>query len=145
MLRQELQTTDAAAAPRLHALASRWHEEHGDIEQAVTHAIESKDVARASLLVTRASIPLLSIGRGGTVTRWLEALSWRGAEADPQLGIVRALTAGMTGRGRDEIERWLEVAAAGPEDGPACERDLIASLWGRDDQVAVPDSGDRRS
>ena len=118
MLRQELEATDAAAAPRLHARASRWHEEQGDIEQAVTHAIESKDVDRASMLVTRASVPLLSIGRGGTVTRWLEALSWPGAEADQQLGIVRALTAGMTGRGRDEIERWLEVAAAGPEIGP---------------------------
>ena len=118
MLRQELETTDAAAAPRLHARRIALARGAGDIEEAVTHAIESKDVDRASMLVTRASIPLLSIGRGGTVTRWLEALSWRGAEADPQLGIVRALTAGMTGRGREEIESWLEVAADGPEEGP---------------------------
>ena len=65
------------------------------------------------------SIPLISIGRGETVNRWLEALSWPAAEADPQLGITRALAAGMSGRGRDEIERWLEVAGAGSDDpGP---------------------------
>ena len=118
MLRRELEATDAAAVPRLHARASQWYEEHGDIEQAVKHAIEGRDVDRASMLVTRASVPLISIGRGETVNRWLEALSWPAAEADPQLGIMRALAAGMSGRGRDEIEHWLEVAAGGPDLGP---------------------------
>ncbi len=118
MLRRELEATDAAAVPRLHARASHWYEEHGDIERAVEHAIESRDVDRASTLVTRTSVPMLSIGRAGTVTRWLEALSWPSAEADPQLGITRALVAGMSRRGRDEIEHWLNVADAGPDSGP---------------------------
>ena len=115
MLRRELEATDAAAVPRLHARASQWYEEQGDIEQAVKHAIESRDVGRASTLVTRASIPLISVGRGETVNRWLETLSWPGAEADPQLAITRALAAGMSRRGRDEIEQWLEVAGTGPD------------------------------
>ena len=118
MLRRELEATDAAAVPRLHALASRWYEEDGDVEQAVMHAIESRDVDRASTLVTQASVTLISVGRGATVDRWLTALSWPAAEADPQLGITRALAAGMNGRGRDEIERWLGVAASGEDVGP---------------------------
>ena len=118
MLRRELEATDAAAVPRLLARASHWHEDQGDIEQAVTYAIESRSVDRASMLVTRASVTLVSIGRGETVTRWLEALSWPAAEADPQLAFTRALAAGMSGRGRDEIEHWLEVATAGADMGP---------------------------
>jgi LuxR family maltose regulon positive regulatory protein len=117
VLRRELEATDAAVLPELHARASAWHEERGDIEHAVQHAIASRDLERASALVTRSSVSLISVGRSETVNRWLEALSWPAAETDPQLGITRALAAGMSGRGRDEIERWLGVAA-GPDIGP---------------------------
>ena len=119
VLRRELEATDPAVVPRIHARASQWYEEQGDIEHAVRHAIESRDIDRAGPLVNRAAIALISVGRGETVNRWLEALSWPAAEADPQLAITRALAAGMSGRGRDEIERWLEVAGAGSDDpGP---------------------------
>ncbi len=119
VLRRELEATDPAVVPRIHARASQWYEEQGDVEHAVRHAIESRDVDRAGPLANRAAIALISVGRGETVNRWLEALSWPAAEADPQLAITRALAAGMSGRGRDEIERWLEVAGAGSDDpGP---------------------------
>jgi LuxR family maltose regulon positive regulatory protein len=118
VLRRELEATDGAVVPQLHARASEWYEEHGDIEHAVQHAIASRDVDWASTLVTRSSVSMISVGRSETVSRWLETLSWPAAETDPQLGITRALAAGMSGRGRDEIERWLEVAAAGADIGP---------------------------
>jgi len=118
VLQGELAASDPEASLALHARASEWFEANGDVEAAVEHAIASKDLDRASELVTRVSVPLLSIGRSGTVNLWLEKLSWPSAQADPQLAISRALAAGMSGRGRDEIEHWLEVAAAGPEPGP---------------------------
>ena len=119
VLRRELEATDPTVVPRIHARASQWYEEQGDIEHAVRHAIESRDIDRAGPLVNRAAVALISVGRGETVNRWVEALSWPAAEADPQLAITRALAAGMSGRGRDEIERWLEVAGAGSDDpGP---------------------------
>src|SRR5262245_8887361 len=118
MLQRELEAMDRDAVPVLHSRASDWYEANGDLEAAVKHAIESRDVDRASTLVTRNSVAMISTGRTGSVDRWLDALSWPAAEADPQLAIIRALTAGMSGRGRDEIERWLEVAAAAPNIGP---------------------------
>ena len=118
VLQRELEVSDPDAPLVLHARASKWYEAHGDLEAAVKHAIESRDVDRARTLVTSAFVTLVSIGRVGTVNRWLEALSWPDAEADPQLAFTRALSAGMSGRGRDEIEHWLEIAGAGPELGP---------------------------
>jgi ATP/maltotriose-dependent transcriptional regulator MalT len=118
MLQRELEASDREAPLVLHARASDWYEANGDFEAAVKHAIESRDVARASSLVTRHSVSMISTGRTGSVNRWLDSLSWPEAEADPQLAFTRALAAGMTGRGRDEIERWLEVAAAAPDTGP---------------------------
>ena len=118
VLRRELARKDPATVRELHVRASRWHEEHGDVEHAVDHAIASGDLERSSALVTVATVPFLSLGRMLTLNRWFEQLSWPEAQADRQLAVVRALTAGLSGGGRDEIERWLRVAERGPEVGP---------------------------
>jgi len=118
VLRRELEAADPGSVPGLHARASRWYEEQGETERAIEHAIASRDLARASDLVLIAAVPLLSAGRMGTVNRWLESLSWPEAEADRQLAAMRALSARLSGRGRDEVERWLVVAEDGPDFGP---------------------------
>ena len=53
VLRRQLEATDPDAVAALHARASLWLEEHGDIERAIDHAIASRDVTRASTLVMR--------------------------------------------------------------------------------------------
>ena len=118
VLRRRLEATDAESVPGLHARASLWFEDHGDIEHAIGHAIASRDLVRASALVIQVAVPLLSEGRMQTVNRWFDLLSWPEALADPGLATMRALSAGLSGQGRDEIERWLRVAEAGPDDGP---------------------------
>ena len=118
LLRRELAAADPGSIPGLHARASLWLESNGDIERAIDHAIASRDVARASALVTRAAVPLLSTGRMETVNRWFEAFSWPEALADRPIALMRALAAGLSAHGRDEIERWLAIADAGPDVGP---------------------------
>jgi LuxR family maltose regulon positive regulatory protein len=118
VLRRELAAVDRKAVGELHTRASRWFEEHEDLERAVEHAIDSLDLARSSALVTVASVPMLSMGRMATVNRWYGLLSWPEAQADRQLAAVRALAAGLSGEGRDGIERWLRVAEDGPDFGP---------------------------
>ena len=76
VLRRQLEATDPDAVPGLHARASLWFEDHGDIEHAIDHAIASRDVTRASALVMRAAVPLLSAGRMTTLNRWFDSLSW---------------------------------------------------------------------
>jgi LuxR family transcriptional regulator, maltose regulon positive regulatory protein len=118
MLRRELTRVDPDAVPTLHARASLWFEEEGHVAPAITHAIASRDVRRASDLVTLHAQDYWSSGRIQTVTRWLDDLSWPDAEGDAQLAIMRATVLGLTGQDADELERWIAVAAARAHDGP---------------------------
>jgi LuxR family maltose regulon positive regulatory protein len=118
VLQRELQNADPDSVAGLHARASRWYEQHGDVDRAIDHAIASRDLERVSTLVLVAAVPMLSAGRMATLNRWFQMLSWPEARADRQLAIMRALTARLSGQGRHEVERWLAVAENGPDFGP---------------------------
>jgi LuxR family maltose regulon positive regulatory protein len=118
MLKRELEATNPEAVPELHARASSWLDANGEVDAAIDHAIAGRDVPRASALVARRGPALWSSGRVTTVARWLAALSWPEAEADRVLALARSQVAGLTGRGRDELEHWLRIAEAGPDEGP---------------------------
>ncbi|MGH2932464.1 MAG: LuxR C-terminal-related transcriptional regulator, partial [Gaiellaceae bacterium] len=118
VLRRELEATDPDTVPGLHARASLWFEDHGDVERAIDHAIACEDVTRTSMLVMRVAVPMLSAGRMTTLNRWFDSLSWPEAEGDRELATMRALTARLSGQGRDVVERWLRVAEDGPDYGP---------------------------
>ena len=118
VLRRELQAVDARAAPPLHARAADWYEAEGNLESAIPHAIASREVPRASDLIVAAAVPLLSTGRMATVERWFDQLDWAEALADRPLALVRALSARLSGRGRDDVERWLAIAERGSDLGP---------------------------
>ncbi len=126
MLRNELDMEEPEIVPTLHARASAWLEEHGDVEGAVEHAIASRDTRRVSELVTIQFRVLTNAGQVATLIRWLDQCSWPAAQAEPQLAVVRAAVAGQTGRPADEVERWLEVAPAGSQSGPLANG--VASL-----------------
>jgi LuxR family transcriptional regulator, maltose regulon positive regulatory protein len=118
VLRRELEATAPLSVGPLHERASRWYEEHGDVEHAIEHAIASRDAARASALIMGVAVQLLSAGRMATVNRWFGLLSWPEAMADRELAAMRALSARLSGLGRDVVERWLAVAEDGPDYGP---------------------------
>ena len=118
VLRRQLDVTDPESIPGLHARASLWREEHGDIEYAIDHAIASRDLARASTLVMQVAVPLIASGRMLTLNRWFDSLTWPEALKDRELAVVRALTARVSGQGRDTVEKWLRVAEDGPDFGP---------------------------
>ena len=117
-LLRELKATAPLSVGLLHARASRWYEEQGDVEQAIEHAIASRDTARASALIMSVGVQLVSAGRMATVNRWFDLLSWPEAVASRELAVLRALSARLSGLGRDEVERWLAVAEDGPDYGP---------------------------
>jgi LuxR family maltose regulon positive regulatory protein len=118
MLRNELEIEEPEIVPTLHARASEWLEEHGDVEGAVEHAIAGRDTGRVSELVTMQFRVLTNAGQVATLARWFDHLSWPAAQAEPQLAVVRAAVAAQMGRPADEVERWLEVASAGSRRGP---------------------------
>src|SRR5215472_1851940 len=111
-LRAELQITNPDLIPVLHARASCWFEQNGDLESATEHAIRARDLERSSRLVTGQLQPFIAIGRIATIERWLGDLSWPQAQQHPELATGRAAAAGVGGD-LQAAERWLDVAAAG--------------------------------
>jgi LuxR family maltose regulon positive regulatory protein len=118
VLRRELNKVEPELVPTLHERASRWFERANDVEDAINHAIEARDLPRATELLTRQFRSFVDSGRVFTLLRWLDELSWEEAVADPLLALERGTIAGITGRATDEIEPWLAAAERGSYDGP---------------------------
>jgi LuxR family maltose regulon positive regulatory protein len=87
------------------------------VEESIAHAIAARDVGRASDLVSRHALAIIRSGRIVTLARWLDELSWDEALADPQLAVIRALTAGELNSSSDAVESWLSIAENGSHDG----------------------------
>ena len=118
VLRRELEDSEPELVETLHARASRWFEEQGMLEEAVAHAIQARDVLRASDLITKHSRALIRSGRARLLEQWLEQLGWPEALEDPQLAVMRAFTLGVLNGSTEQIERNLAVAERGSHEGP---------------------------
>src|SRR5580765_1002857 len=151
MLRNELEIQEPETVPALHARASAWLEEHGEVDGAVEHAIASRDTERASELVATQFRVLTNAGQVATLARWLDQLSWPAAQGEPQLAIIRAAIAGQTGRPAGEVERWLDVASAGSRRGPLANGiaslesgvDIVRSIYLSQGPRAAAEAGER--
>jgi LuxR family transcriptional regulator, maltose regulon positive regulatory protein len=110
VLRRSLVQEEAEILPMLHSRASVWLEERGFVEQAIDHAIEARDVARASDLITIHLRSFVRSGRLVTLRRWLDALTWKEASSDPQLAVARALVLAFVNEPPERVEKWLQVA-----------------------------------
>ena len=119
VFRRQLETDDPEAVPGLHARASLWFEDHGEIERAIDHAIASGDLARASTLVLREGGPV-AIRRSNGDAQPLVRRRSPGRRPRPTVSSrsCARLSARLSGQGRDEVERWLRVAEDGPDYGP---------------------------
>lgn len=101
VLRAHLLEEDAASVPGLHWRASVWFEEHGDRDEAIAHALDGGDHARAAELIERAWRPA-GIARDERRMRgWLEALPAAVFQRRPVLAAAFAGVLMQTG----EVER----------------------------------------
>jgi LuxR family maltose regulon positive regulatory protein len=109
----ELSHRSPELVPALHARASRWYEDQGSPDRAITHAIAGGDVDLVAILLRRYAHPLYYTGRGTALYGWIE---WFAAharlEAYPEVAVAAMWLMIMLGR-PIELERW--VAAARPE------------------------------
>ncbi len=101
--------------PVLHRRASEWYAQHGDISEAIRHALAAEEVSLAADLIERAG-PAMRRGRlEATLLGWLRALPDDVVRERPVLGVDYAgvllsngVTEGVETRLRD-AERWLEA------------------------------------
>jgi LuxR family maltose regulon positive regulatory protein len=89
LLRLELRRTDPDAVPELHRAAAGWYAEHGEIVEAVRHALAAGEWRQAGGLLNDHYLSLLLNGQGGTVAAYLAAFPAE-ASADPELATVLA-------------------------------------------------------
>jgi LuxR family maltose regulon positive regulatory protein len=125
LLRHELDRAEPGLAAQLHRRASAWHQAHGNITEAIGHAIAADDPADARELIASGWHACFNEGLVETVESWLDRLPPQIVTQDARLCLVRAWVARNLGR-LEEVEPWVEAAEAGLPQGPL--REEIASI-----------------
>ena len=127
--RLTLQHPDEVAT--LHARASSWHEDQGDDDEAISHALRSGDAERLSRIVAFASGRHMNAGELSTVRRWLDAVPPDLVRNHAQLSasyawclVLVGEVAGVAGRLAD-ADRAL---AAGRDGGPMMRLAIATQL-----------------
>jgi LuxR family maltose regulon positive regulatory protein len=147
LLRFELHEQSPEAVTVLHARASAWLEEHGELEEAVGHGIASGDASLAAALICRHWREVLGRrGRVAAVREWLVALPAPAVAAEPSLSLLRAFAEIALGSPADAVEPWLTAAEehlpgegdprlALPfgSDSPRVEAEVLRALMGSAD------------
>jgi LuxR family transcriptional regulator, maltose regulon positive regulatory protein len=125
LLRNELDRAEPGLAAVLHRRAWAWHEAHGNLAEAIGHAISAGDLDEARELIVSGWHACFNEGLVETVESWLDRLPPEIVADDARLCLVRAWLARNLGR-LDEVEPWVEIAEAGVPRGPM--REGIASI-----------------
>ena len=125
LLRHQLDRTEPDLAELLHRRASAWHRAHGDITEAISHAISAGDLADARELIVSGWHACFNEGLFETVDSWLDRLPPEMVTQDARLCLVRAWLARNLGR-LDEVEPWVDAAEVVVPQGPL--REGVASI-----------------
>ena len=115
-LRSLLVRTEPALVTTLHERASAWHEQAGQAEEAVQHALAAADATRAVRLIARYWHAYADSGRTATVSGWMHALGDERIAGHPLAVHCAAWAAALSGDQRG-VRRWLPVVETGRYDG----------------------------
>ena len=151
LLRLELRRLNPTLIRPLNATAARWHEQHGDVVEAIRHAQAAADWPHAARLLADNQLELILGGYIDTVRALLDAFPAEVAGADPELALAFALVRLYEGP-HEEATAHVAVAerlaAAVSEDRRRrFELELaVATLWSArvgGDLGRVPDASRR--
>ena len=120
LLRNELDRAEPGLAVVLHRRASQWHQAHGNLAEAIGHAISAGDLADARELIASGWHACFNEGLVETVESWMDRLPPEIVADDARLCLVRAWLARNLGR-LDEVEPWVQAAEVGMPQGPLRE------------------------
>jgi LuxR family maltose regulon positive regulatory protein len=119
ILRARLRTLHPDEVAELHARASAWHEDRGDDDEAIHHALRTGDLERTSRIVAVASGRHVNAGELSTVRGWLDALPRGVVRGHAQLSASYAWCLLLVGETEGVAERLndAERALADGRDG----------------------------
>jgi len=130
LLHKRLSHTQPDLLPSLHRRASEWYEKNGLVAEAVSYALQAKDVQRAAQLVGGTGLAMLEHGELRVLERWLHTLVDEEMRSEPWLCIAQAWILAFTARpdAVDPLVRRVEQMAAGREP-TSTGRTLSESEW----------------
>jgi LuxR family maltose regulon positive regulatory protein len=109
VLSRRLEQTYPDLIPNLHCRASRWYERNGFIFEAIRHALEAGDPARAAQLLDQNGCLLLMRGEVINLLHWIEAVEPY-SQTLPWIAIQKAWALCLSGQ-MDRAEGPLQTAA----------------------------------
>jgi LuxR family transcriptional regulator, maltose regulon positive regulatory protein len=119
LLRSHLHRAEPNLVPELHRRAASWSEQHGLVDEAIRHALESGEADTAAGLVERHLGETLRRGETVTLERWLSTLPEEVVRSRPGLCLARGMMAVYLGR-LVEAERLLDHAEGAFDEGSFC-------------------------
>src|SRR5215204_1222331 len=99
MLRAELRRLDPAREPQLHARASAWYEQDGDIDSAIRHAVVAGDPRQSGELLWRHASSYIGHGRNDALQSWLNHFNEDQLADVPALAVASATSSLAAGDG----------------------------------------------
>jgi LuxR family maltose regulon positive regulatory protein len=118
LLRLELRRLNPTLISTLHRVAGQWHEQHGDVVEAIRHAQAAPDWSHAAQLLADNELDLLLDGRAATVRDLLAAFPPDAATRDPELALAFAMARAFDGL---DAESAMHVAIGERLASAVCE------------------------
>jgi LuxR family maltose regulon positive regulatory protein len=109
LLGLELATAEPGLVATLHQRAAAWHQQAGNLDEAIGHASAAGAFPQAAALIARHWLTYWRRGQRATVARWLDRLPDAAITANPPVAYVAAWIRGYSGASKQECERWLAV------------------------------------
>ena len=112
MLHSELRRLEPLREPELHARASAWHEEHGDLDSAIHHAVAAGNPEHSGELLWRHASSYIGHGRNDALAGWLNHFNDDQLAAVPSLAVAAASSRLAAGDG-EQARHWAAAAGRG--------------------------------
>jgi LuxR family maltose regulon positive regulatory protein len=105
--------------PTLHRRASHWYAQHGQMDEAINHALSAGDFEGATQMVEQAAESTMMRGEFATFLGWIETLPDDMVRARPSLCILEAVALLVSGHPLKLVEANLQGALATDTTGAA--------------------------
>lgn len=142
ILRNRLRQTQGERVIELYRRAGAWHQQHGDLVQAIEYELAGQAVEQAAVLMEPMVEPVFISGQLHTLQRWLDALPDEIRTSHPILWIFQGLTLAWCGNSTAAVKAILpeldgNFKAAGLTGESCALQALLVMTEGRAAEAAV--------
>jgi len=134
LLHVELERREPALIPMLHRRAYEWHREHGNLEEAIEHALEAEAFSEAADMIEASWIWFYSHYRQATVLAWLRRFPAGMVTESAELLLINAWMLALGGVGTGARRGRT---AGGRQSRPAPQRPQLGQGRGRPPEGGV--------